>query len=154
MPRKKPERKITRTLRFRLTAAYTLIFTLVLAVAGMLFRQTLKSSLENQAQDVLKGDWAAMKGFVVFHPKYDWDNDPTDPDETLAVNRIRNGIFMIADRQGKPIEFSTDYQELGIDSPAHIQEVMHNRRPEWTTRLYALWRAGPDSCRHRLRREG
>jgi heavy metal sensor kinase len=127
-------KKITRSLRFRLTAAYTLIFTLVLAGAGLLFRERLKSSLEDQELELLKADWATMRGYVVFHPKYDWDNDPTDPDETLAVNRIRNGIFMIADRNGKPIQFSTDYQELGIDSPGHIQEVIRNRRPEITTR--------------------
>ena len=123
------QRKITRTLRFRLTAAYTVIFTLVLAAAGMLFRQTLKSSLETQAQELLKADWAAMKGFVVFHPEYRWDNDPTDPDETLAVERIRYGIFMIADRSGKPIEVPTGYEELGVDSPEHIREVVRGHRP-------------------------
>jgi heavy metal sensor kinase len=126
--------RITRSLRFRLTAAYTIIFTLVLAGAGMLFRQSLKSSLEDQALELLKGDWATMRGYIVFHPKYGWDNDPTDPDETLAVDRVRNGIFMIADRNGKPIAFSTDYQELGLDPPEHIREVIRTRRAEWLTR--------------------
>jgi heavy metal sensor kinase len=133
VPRKVTQRKITRGLRFRLTAAYTLIFTLVLAGAGLLFRQRLSSSLEIQAHDMLNEQWLAMKGFVVFQP-YHWDNDPTDPDETLGAERIRYGIFMIADRQGKPVEFSTDYQELGIDSPEHIREVIRNRRGGFSMR--------------------
>jgi heavy metal sensor kinase len=127
-------KRITRSLRFRLTAAYTIIFTLVLAGAGLLFRHRLESSLEEQETQLLKADWATMRGYVVFQPNYHWDNDPTDPDETLSVDRIRNGIFLIADRNGKTIHVTTDYEELGIDSPAHIQEVIRTRKPEWVTR--------------------
>jgi heavy metal sensor kinase len=135
VPRKVPERKITRTLRFRLTAAYTLIFTLVLALAALLFRESLKSSLEAQAQDVLNQEWAAMKGYLqIKQGQWKWEYDPTDPDEAKIVEGIRGGIYLFADAQGKPIEFSTDYQELGIDSPAQIQRVIQLQRAEWTTR--------------------
>src|SRR5260370_6826916 len=41
---------------------------------------------------------------------------------------------MLAARKGKPIAFSTGYQELGLDSPTHIQEVIRNKRAEWPTR--------------------
>ena len=124
-------------MRFRLTAAYTLIFTVVLAVAGILFRVSLKSSIEKQEQELLKSDWATMRGFVVFDPEYRWDSDPTDPDEQLSVDRIRNGIFMIADQTGKPINFSTGYQELGLESPEHIRDVIRKPKAEWPVRYTA-----------------
>jgi heavy metal sensor kinase len=106
-----------------------------MAGAGLLFRHRLESSIEKQEIELLKADWATMKGYIVFQPELGWDNDPTDPDDTLAVDRIRNGICLVADRTGKPIHVTTDYTELGIDPPPHIQEVIRARKPpEFVTR--------------------
>ena len=137
MSRKAPARKkITRSLRFRLTAAYTIIFTLVLAAAGWLFRASLASSLETQSRDLLSQEWATMRGYLqISTGKVNWDNDPTDPDDTLIVDHIRYGICLIADRKGTPIFFSTDYQELGFDSRSHIQEVIDKHKADWSTRF-------------------
>jgi heavy metal sensor kinase len=135
VPNKPPVRKITRSLRFRLTAAYTLIFTLVLAGVGMMFRQSLVSSLEAQARDVLNQEWSAMKGYLqIKNGKPNWEFDQTDPDEASIVEGIRGGIYLLADAQGNPIQFSTDYQELGFDKPEHIQQVIKDRRTAWIPR--------------------
>ena len=135
IPRQTVPRRITRGLRFRLTAAYTLIFTAVLAVAGFFFRQSLVTSLDQQAHDVLNQEWAAMKGYLhIEKGKPDWPYDASDPDESLIVNRITGGIYLLTDAQGTPIEFSTMYQDLGFDSPRHVREVIRSQRPDWRMR--------------------
>jgi heavy metal sensor kinase len=134
--RKSPPRKITRSLRFRLTAAYTLIFTLALAAGGWLFRQSLVVSLEVQAHDVLNQEWSAMKGYLQIKKggERKWDYDPADPDEARIVDGIRGGIYLIAGPQGTVLEFSTGYQELGFDKPEDIQRMIREQRTRWITR--------------------
>ena len=56
-----PGRKITRGLRFRLTISYAIFFTILLALIGFLFRQTLIESLDSQLREVLEQEWAAVK---------------------------------------------------------------------------------------------
>ena len=129
------QKRITRSLRFRLTAAYTIIFTLVLAGASFLFRQSLKSSLEDQSNDVLEKEWAAMKGyFQIKGGKWNWDYDPTDPEEAKIVEDIRGGIFLFADAKGQPIQSTTSYEEVGIDKPEDIRKVIQKHKAEWSTR--------------------
>jgi heavy metal sensor kinase len=136
VPHKAPTRKkITRSLRFRLTAAYTIIFTLVLAGSAFLFRQSLKSSLEDQAKDVLEKEWVAMKGYLqIKGGKWKWDVDLSDPEESKLVNDIRGGIYLSAKANGEPIESTTTYEELGIDKPADIRRVIQSHHAEWSTR--------------------
>ena len=135
MARQMPARKITRSLRFRLTAGYTLIFTFALAAVAFLFRQSLVVSLEEQAHDVLNQEWSAMKGYLqIKKGQYKWDYDSADPDETSIVEGIRGGIFLFADLQGTPLQFSTGYQELGLDKPQDIQRAIAERRARWITR--------------------
>ncbi len=135
MARKSPPRKITRSLRFRLTAAYTLIFTLVLAAAGLLYRESLRVSLEDQVKDVLNHDWAGLKGYLqIKGGVWKWDYDPTDPEESKYVNDIRGGIFLFAKANGETIECTTPCDELRLDKPEDIRRVVQKHRPEWTTR--------------------
>lgn len=135
MARQTPPRKITRSLRFRLTAAYTLIFTLALAAVGWLFRQSLVFALEAQAHDVLNQEWSAMKGYLqIKRGEWKWDYDSADPDEASIVEGIRGGIYLFTDRHGKALQFSTGYQELGIDQPEDIQKAIREQRTRWTTR--------------------
>jgi len=122
MARKRNNRRITRGLRFRLTASYALFFALLLiAVAGLL-RQGLSSLLDNQMHDVLDQEWAAMKGYLrIEKDGPHWYYDEHDPDETYIVERLRR-VYLLTNADGKVIERSTAYQNIGIDPPADIQQ--------------------------------
>ena len=134
MTHKSVPRRITRSLRFRLTAAYTLIFTAVLAVAGFVFRQSLASSLDQQARDVLEKEWWAMKGYLhIEKGKGEWSYDAADPDEAHIVENIRN-IYVLTDAQGNVLDYSTTYESLGFDAPQHVRDVIRARRPNVSKR--------------------
>ncbi|MFB3827589.1 MAG: heavy metal sensor histidine kinase [Bryobacteraceae bacterium] len=135
MPLRLPQ--FTRGLRFRLTAFYALFFTLVLILVAGVFRSRLESSLDAQSRDVLTQEWAAMKGYLQIQqdrqPRWFFDRD--DPDEAFIVEQIRR-VYMLADEQGKPIQWSTTYNDaLGLDSPEAIRSVMQTpHQPVWRTR--------------------
>ena len=129
-------RRLTRGLRFRLTAAYALFFTIILIGLAGLFRSRLESSLNAQSRDVLDQEWAAMKGYLQIQADQyaRWAYDPDDPDEAFIVEQIRR-VYMLADAQGKPIQRSTVYAEdLGLDTPQHIRGVVQSGLPSWTLR--------------------
>jgi heavy metal sensor kinase len=135
LPGRRDIRRLTRGLRFRLTASYALFFAILLIAIAGLFRERLASALENQVDDTLNDEWAAIKGgFLRISwdndtQKYwaDWYNDPDDPDEqTLALDIQK--VFMITDRYGRVIQdFKTKedqvhgFDDLPADSPALIQ---------------------------------
>lgn len=138
LPRRKPAWRITRGLRFRLTASYALFFTLVLVGVGFLFRQTLATSLNDQARAVLDQEWAAIKGYLIIQKNQPiWFYDREDPDEAFIVERIRR-VYLLADASGKVLEPSTIYQSLGFDPPERIQEVIRqavtHHSPAWSVR--------------------
>jgi heavy metal sensor kinase len=130
-------RRITRGLRFRLTTSYAVMFTLLLTGVALLFRARLASALENQIQEELNGDWAAMKGYMRIEPVPDFGNricsawyyDPDDPDETTIVLDTRK-FYLVTDQNGVPIPdstthelaVSTAYDDLGVDKPADIRK--------------------------------
>src|SRR5439155_132736 len=85
-------RKVTRGLRFRLTASYALFFALLLITVAVLFRQRLESVQRQEVQDTLESNWRAMKGYLRIElnretNKYfaSWYYDPDDPDESKIV---------------------------------------------------------------------
>ena len=133
---KRDLRRLTRGLRFRLTASYALFFAVLLIGVAALFRERLATSLETQVQDALNEEWAAVKGGylrILKVPelgKYaaDWYYDEEDPDETTIVLDIKK-IFLITDQYGHPIQdyktkdpqVSTLYEDLGVDRPADIE---------------------------------
>jgi heavy metal sensor kinase len=124
--RKRDLRRITRGLRFRLTASYLLFFAVLLAGAAWLFRERLAASLDNQVHDLLDQEWAAMKGYLrVEKDGPHWYYDIEDPDESLIVNRLRR-IYLLTDANGKMIQASTDYQTLGIDSASYIRSAVRS----------------------------
>ena len=76
-------KRITRGLRFRLTLSYAVFFTLLLAVAGLIFSNFLASSLNSNIRENINQEWAAMKGFLrIVNGDPKWFYDPEDPDET------------------------------------------------------------------------
>ncbi len=131
-------RRVTRGLRFRLTASYAFFFAVLLIGVASMFRASLASSLENQVRDNLNEQWAAMKGYLRIDWSADlgnyagaWYYDSEDPDESAIVLDIKK-IYVVTDATGKVIpnavtkqpELSTAYEDMGIDKPAVIQARM------------------------------
>ena len=129
-------RRVSRGLRFRLTAAYAALFVILLVSAAWLARTQLASSLQTLAADSLDEDWTALKGNILrierapdsgAYEAY-WYYDKDDPDEITTVLDIKK-VLLIADSSGKVIQDhetqspaeSTIYEDLPQDRPADIQ---------------------------------
>jgi heavy metal sensor kinase len=136
--RKRDLLRISRGLRFRLTAGYALFFALLLIGVAALFRQRLETVQDREVHEILDQQWAAMKGYMRIEPDSGknvaaWYYDPDDPDETTIVLDIKK-IYMVADQNGKPIPeystgenaISTGYQKIGVDPPDEIRERVQN----------------------------
>jgi len=138
MLRDRDFRRITRGLRFRLTASYALFFAVLLIGVASWFRESLVKTLDAQVHETLNQEWAALKGGYLRidkSPELDykygstWYYDETDPDESAIVLDIKK-IYMIADQNGNLIqeaktkeqEYSTTYDEIGIDPPKLVQQ--------------------------------
>jgi hypothetical protein len=130
-------RRITRGLRFTLTAVYTVVFTLLLVGVSLLFRQNLVSSLDTQTHDHLDQDWAVVKAYLRidndkgqnnYHPNWMYDHE--DPDESNTVAGVK-GVYLIADDQGKILDSSATYDTLGYDKPDQIRTVLRTQQTMW-----------------------
>src|SRR5512135_3406400 len=89
-------RRLSRGLRFRLTAIYAIIFAVLLISITTVLRARLAASLDAQAQAVLDQEWAAMKGYLRIEPPPEikanwayWYYDPHDLDEARIVLNIK-----------------------------------------------------------------
>ena len=135
MIRTRDFRRLTRGLRFRLTAIYALLFAALLTGFTTLFRARLATSLNNQATAVVDQQWGAMKGYLRIEMDPEnrrneayWYYDREDNEESRIVLNIKR-FYLIADQDGKIIpENSTQspavspgYAELGIERPEEIQ---------------------------------
>jgi heavy metal sensor kinase len=136
LSRKRDFRRISRGLRFRLTISYALLFTLILTGVALTFRVRLATALDNQIQEKLKEDWAAMKGYMRIEAIPDFGNkvcsawyyNDEDPDETTIVLDTRK-IYLVTDQNGSPIPdsvthepaVSTGYADIGTDKPDAIR---------------------------------
>jgi heavy metal sensor kinase len=157
VPRNRDLRRLTRGLRFRLTASYALFFAVLLMAVAGLFRQRLKSEFDTQIRDDLNEQWAAMKGYLRIEKDAElgryasnWYYDDEDADESAIVLDLRK-ICLVADADGNAIpnaktkdpEISTGYEDIGIDRPAEIQAMVRaataSRTPKifWTERQNA-----------------
>jgi heavy metal sensor kinase len=130
-----PVRRLTRGLRFQLTASYGLFFTLLVLAIGLIFRGALVSNVDEQITEGLNQDWDALKGYLKIEPtregyKKNWYADYDDSDEANTVSRLR-AICLIADENGHPLESSSKFEELGMPSLAHIRAVINSRDPDW-----------------------
>jgi heavy metal sensor kinase len=135
--------RLSRGLRFRLTASFALFFALLFIVFAALFRERLKTTLAEQSQDDLNEEWAAMKGGYLeidrgVQPpgspeKAFWHYDETDQDESRTVAEIKS-LYLIADSGGHVITddeagapaISAGYKDLGIDRPADIERRLRD----------------------------
>ena len=136
MRRRRDYARISRGLRFRLTTSYAVLFTLLLILVALVFRQFLATTLDTQLHDGLDEKWAAMKGYLRIDNHCadlnhqfasGWYYDSEDPDETTIVLNIRK-ISIVADQNGNVIrncethepDVSTAYDDIGVDKPADI----------------------------------
>jgi heavy metal sensor kinase len=159
-------RRISRGLRFRLTAGYALFFSMLLIGVAALFRQRLATVQSREVQEILEAQWAAMKGYLRIERdpasgKYqaNWHYDEADPDETTIVLDIKK-VHLITDQNGNVIAeaesgqpaVSTAYVDIGIDAPAEI----HNRVREAlkTTTPVTFWTERRDSYGERYQLRG
>lgn len=127
--RKRDLRRLTRGLRFRLTASYALFFALLLITVAVLFRQRLESVQSQEVNDTLESYWRAMKGYLRIEINREsgkyfafWYYDDTDPDESKIVLDLKN-VYVVTDVEGNVIqngeskepEISTTYDDIGAD---------------------------------------
>jgi heavy metal sensor kinase len=140
-----PSKRITRGLRFRLTLSYAVFFTLLLAVAGLIFLKFLQGSLNNSIRDNIDQEWAAMKGFLrIINGKPQWFYDKEDPDETYIVSRIRR-VYLITNAYGTVLESSDTYASLGEDTPDEVRAALASKEPTWKVKRV------PDGARYLIR---
>ncbi len=139
MIRTRDLRRLSRGLRFRLTASYFLFFAVLLIGVAALFRERLANELNAQVQETLNDRFAAIRGFMRIEPDTsvggiaaEWYYDPEDPDEKTAVFEVRK-IYLVADQYGNVIPsggetkgpaVSTAYEDIGLDKPADIAARM------------------------------
>jgi len=119
----------TRGLRFRLALSYVIFFSILLVLLGMLFRQVLSGTFQSQMENVLDEEWGAAKGYLRTGPEGpDWIFDEKDPDESFTVRRVQR-VYMLADTQGQPLQYSEIYKSLGVDPPAEVRAVLQAGKP-------------------------
>jgi heavy metal sensor kinase len=113
----------TRGLRFRLTASYALFFSLLIVFSSLTVRQFLKSSQNQQAQDALEQQWAALRAlFRMESGKPTWIVDPEDPDDVRTEANLLQ-VFLLANTDGGVMKVSPEFETLGLNSPAQIREA-------------------------------
>ena len=118
--------RVTRGLRFRLTAAYAIFLALLMTSVSVVFRQYLSTSLDQQARDILKNNFYDLKAYFRIEYGSDkgfygrWQVDMDDPDEAAIKARLER-VFLWTDASGKMIDVSPTYESLGTDSPSEIR---------------------------------
>src|SRR5688500_10192314 len=96
-----------RSLRVRLTVAYTVFFALLLIVLGLLFRQTLSNVFRSQIGAILEDEVGALMGYLRFEDgSPEWFYDVNAPDEASVVERLRRSMLLITDANGNRLEIS------------------------------------------------
>jgi len=149
--RRRDLRRISRGLRFRLTASYALFFTVLLIGVSFLFRYQLDKALLTEEKGAVSEQWAAMKGYLRIESEHEtdteqrayWYYDDSDEEEKTIVLDIRK-IYLVADSNGKVILDKDDQQAYSgyykdiFDSPANIRtrvaKATSKPQPFWDTR--------------------
>jgi heavy metal sensor kinase len=124
--------RVTRGLRFRLTASYALFFTLLIVTVSLLFRQYLSTSIDRQAKDILDQEFVTLKAYLRMEKggRMLWTGDRDDPDEASILARLQR-VFFLTDANGVPVDKGTSaaYESLGLDKPSDIQAALKSGQP-------------------------
>ena len=112
---------ILRGLRFRLSFAYLLFFTLLLVVLGVVFRKVLQDTLYEQSLNLLEEEWGEMKGYLrIENARGEWVFDRFDPEESFIVRRIQR-VYILMDQNGTVLERSENYADGTLTPPSVAQ---------------------------------
>lgn len=118
-----------RSLRFRLTISYVLIFGLLLMAVGFTFRSRLKTIIQDRVEEAVDEDWSAARGFLrVERGQAIWSVDPREVDQTLFLERLRRFV-LVADEQGEILEISGGYRSQGVETAAGIRRRFEKGSP-------------------------
>jgi heavy metal sensor kinase len=162
--RRRNLRRLTRGLRFRLTAIYAVFFAVVLIGVAALFRQRLETVQANEVQDTLEEEWGAMKGYLRIERNPEagkwfasWYYDPDDPEEATIV-LVMKKIYVITDADGnivlnattKDPEVSSAYSEIGVDR-ANIRAVVRESVSSHKPKAYFRERRDSSGARFQIR---
>ncbi len=127
--------RFLRSLRFRLALSYVIFFSVLLVGLGIVFREVLRNNLDAQATGVLQEEWAAVKGYLRIDKNGpEWFYDKKDPDESYTVERLRR-VYLLADAEGHPLQWSNLYRSLGFETPAEIKAIMAANQPSFHLRV-------------------
>ena len=125
---------MARGLRFRLTASFLVFFTVMLALIGVGFRNTLARIQQAQLREMIDADWAALRGYLQVSQdgvRWRWNSD--NAQEEFIVEGLRR-VFLLTDQEGKIIDISPAYRVLGPETPAEIRAALRLQKPIWKTR--------------------
>ncbi len=123
--------RITRRLRFRVTAVYLVFFAVVLLVVGIFFDRLLGSSQLRLTSDLLEEHWNDLQHKMRVGPEgLDWHFASPCLRGARARKRPLDVLF-VADGNGRIIEVSPAYGAFGIDLNEHLQKVVRTRKPAW-----------------------
>ena len=113
----------SRSLRFRLTASYVVLFTITLLGLGVVVRSVLRSVLYRQSESTLNQQWNVVRAFLRAEQGAPvWAYDKEDPEETAIVAGLRSGVFLMArTTTGEVLEVPENYRELIDLSPTEIR---------------------------------
>lgn len=118
-----------KSLRFRLTISYVLIFGLLLTAIGFTFRSRLMTIMQDRVEEAVEQDWDAARGFLrVERGQAIWSVDPREMDQTLFLERLRRFVT-VADSQGEVLEMSNGYRQQGVESAEEIRAHFNEGSP-------------------------
>jgi len=132
--------------------ATTSLFAVLLICVTVWLHQSLTAAMDDQSHRNLDQRWAAMKGYLRLEQistpdgaavRANWYFDNEDRDESATVGLIRT-LYLVADKEGRPLEQSAAFHTVTGDSPADIRnrvkEAMltgETANPIWLSRRNA-----------------
>jgi len=132
--------------------ARAVLFAVLLICVTVWLRQTFTSALDSQSQRTLDQRWAALKGYLRLERtsspdgaavRANWYFDNEDRDESAAVGLIKT-LYLVADKEGRPLEQSAAFRAIHADSPDDIRNRVNQAlstgrasNPIWLTQRNA-----------------
>jgi len=140
-------RRMARSLRFRLAMSYAIFFAILVVAVGLILRAMLGASLDREMRAVIDEEWAAAKGYMrIENYRPEWAYDRADPEESLIVNQIKGGVYLLMDANAKALEFSETYKGIPLSTQAEIAPIIKSRSNRvWT------YKKDEDGVRYLLR---
>ena len=140
-------RQLTRSLRFRLAMSYAIFFAVLVISVGLILRTMLSASLDREMRAVIDEEWAAAKGYMrIDNYRPEWIYDRADPEESLIVNQIKGGVYLMMDAKRKVLELSETYKGIPLSTEDEVAPIIRSR----TTRVWT-YKKDEDGVRYLLR---